>query len=144
MNYFRPSIILFIVMVVVAHAKQSRPSSIRTDLKALIRYTKMEINVFVDTSISSGEFEKVLLNLYPAVDILRLKMHDDIRLRYVLSSYDDHCCLVLQLFSVAFALLHTHSHTVPIVSFNACTCAQISYLHDKLFMLYALVQQARQ
>mmetsp|Transcript_2234 Transcript_2234/g.4032 ORF Transcript_2234/g.4032 Transcript_2234/m.4032 type:complete len:217 (+) Transcript_2234:165-815(+) len=58
-----------------------RPSTIRSDLKALIRYTQLEINGFVDTCTTSAEYENVLLTLFPAVNILRLKHHPDIKIR---------------------------------------------------------------
>lgn len=74
--------ILFVLVVAAPAASGKRTSTIRSDLKALIRYTNIEINTFVDTCISSEDFEKVLLNLFPAVDILRLKYHPDIKIRY--------------------------------------------------------------
>jgi hypothetical protein len=65
----------------ISGSGQKRPSSIRLDLKQLIRYTNLEINLIVDTSLKDGDFEKALLGLYPAADILRLKPHPDVNIR---------------------------------------------------------------
>ena len=65
----------------ISGSGQKRPSSIRLDLKQLIRYTNLKINLIVDTSLKDGDFEKALLGLYPAADILRLKPHPDVNIR---------------------------------------------------------------
>jgi hypothetical protein len=61
-----------------------RSSSIRSDLRALVRYTGLEVGGFVDTSTSAGagEFEQVLLNMFPAVNVVRLKHREEIKLRW--------------------------------------------------------------
>ena len=60
-----------------------RPSSIRADIKALIKFARLDINFFVDTCVSSGEFERVLLQLFPAIEILILKRDDHTHVQYV-------------------------------------------------------------
>lgn len=77
-------ILFFLCVVLTSQARKGHSSTIRTDLKAFVRFANLEINIFVDASTVSADLEKILLNLFPAVDILRLKRNHDDRVRYVM------------------------------------------------------------
>jgi len=77
----RVSLFLLLLVQSVCNKHGTRQSSIRSDMKVLMRYNKLDVTLFLDTCMENNDFEKAVIGLFPAAEVIRLTHGDLAKIR---------------------------------------------------------------